>query len=204
MLIDIEHYYTVLCTCIHILCAGVWHLPTPCLDCVNAQGAARWVGQQRLSASCVAPQRSSCGSPCTIQLLESSCNSTPDSVFSLKIRRFGRGVSDDSGWRDSRFEYSHIADSVPCRNRPNLDFEKSRYGNGDIPIRRATFGCVYIVRMKIRDAAGMLQESLAMPTKPEQLDVVEAFVKGRDVFAVLPTGYGKSLCGKSLCLVAFH
>ena len=35
--------------------------------------------------------------------------------------------------------------------------------------------------------------------KPEQLDVVEAFVKGRDVFAVLPTGYGKSLC-----LVAFH
>ena len=36
--------------------------------------------------------------------------------------------------------------------------------------------------------------------KPEQLDVVEAFVKGRDVFAVLPNGYGKSLCGKSLCL----
>ena len=33
MLIDIEHYYTVLCTCMHIFCAGVWHLPTPCLDC---------------------------------------------------------------------------------------------------------------------------------------------------------------------------
>ena len=34
--------------------------------------------------------------------------------------------------------------------------------------------------------------------KPELLDVVEAFVKGRDVFAVLPTGYGKSLCFGSL------
>jgi len=30
--------------------------------------------------------------------------------------------------------------------------------------------------------------------KEEQLKVVTAFVKGRDVFAVLPTGYGKSLC----------
>ena len=30
--------------------------------------------------------------------------------------------------------------------------------------------------------------------KPEQLRVVEAFVQGRDVFAILPTGYGKTLC----------
>ncbi len=30
--------------------------------------------------------------------------------------------------------------------------------------------------------------------KPEQLDVTIAFVEGRDVFTVLPTGYGKSLC----------
>ena len=30
--------------------------------------------------------------------------------------------------------------------------------------------------------------------KPEQLDVLFTFVKGRDVFAVLPTGFGKSLC----------
>ena len=29
--------------------------------------------------------------------------------------------------------------------------------------------------------------------KPEQLEVVETFVKGRNMFAVLPTGYGKSL-----------
>ena len=30
--------------------------------------------------------------------------------------------------------------------------------------------------------------------KNEQLKVVTAFMQGRDVFAVLPTGYGKSLC----------
>ena len=28
----------------------------------------------------------------------------------------------------------------------------------------------------------------------EQLDVAIAFVEGRDVFAILPTGFGKSLC----------
>ncbi len=30
--------------------------------------------------------------------------------------------------------------------------------------------------------------------KKEQLDVVVAFMSGKDVFAVLTTGYGKSLC----------
>ena len=30
--------------------------------------------------------------------------------------------------------------------------------------------------------------------KPEQLKVITEFVNGRDVFAVLPTGYGKTLC----------
>ena len=30
--------------------------------------------------------------------------------------------------------------------------------------------------------------------KPEQLKVIMEFVNGRDVFAVLPTGYGKTLC----------
>ena len=37
--------------------------------------------------------------------------------------------------------------------------------------------------------------------KPEQLQVVEAFVKGHDVFGVLPTGFGKSLCYACLPLV---
>ena len=30
--------------------------------------------------------------------------------------------------------------------------------------------------------------------KPKQIEVVRAIVRGRDVFAILPTGYGKSLC----------
>ena len=34
-----------------------------------------------------------------------------------------------------------------------------------------------------------------------QLQVISEFVKGRDVFAVLPTGYGKSLCYALLPLV---
>ena len=30
--------------------------------------------------------------------------------------------------------------------------------------------------------------------KPKQRDVIVEFVLGSDVFAILPTGYGKSLC----------
>ena len=30
--------------------------------------------------------------------------------------------------------------------------------------------------------------------KPEQLEVAASFIEGRDVFSVLPTGFGKSLC----------
>lgn len=37
--------------------------------------------------------------------------------------------------------------------------------------------------------------------KSEQLQVVESFVKGNDVFGVLPTGFGKSLCYACLPLV---
>ena len=38
-------------------------------------------------------------------------------------------------------------------------------------------------------------EKLGYPMlKAEQLDVLLHFVEGRDVFAVLPTGFGKSLC----------
>ena len=43
----------------------------------------------------------------------------------------------------------------------------------------------------IREAA---EELGYCDMKPEQLQVVLKFVKGRDVFAVLPTGFGKSLC----------
>ena len=30
--------------------------------------------------------------------------------------------------------------------------------------------------------------------KPEQIQVASAVLQGRDVFAVLPTGYGKTIC----------
>ena len=56
--------------------------------------------------------------------------------------------------------------------------------------------------MEIRDAVQSAARELGYANlKPEQLDVVETFVKGRDVFAVLPTGYGKSLCFGCLPLV---
>ena len=37
--------------------------------------------------------------------------------------------------------------------------------------------------------------------KSEQLKVVTGIVEGRDVFVVLPTGYGKSLCYACLPIV---
>ena len=48
-----------------------------------------------------------------------------------------------------------------------------------------------IARACILQAAGELGYS-AM--KPEQVEVALNFVGGRDVFAILPTGFGKSLC----------
>ena len=56
--------------------------------------------------------------------------------------------------------------------------------------------------MEVREAARSAAKELGYPSlKPEQLEVVEIFVKGRDVFAVLPTGYGKSLCFGCLPIV---
>ena len=37
--------------------------------------------------------------------------------------------------------------------------------------------------------------------KPEQLKVIMEFICGKDVFAVLPTGFGKTLCYACLPLV---
>ena len=43
-----------------------------------------------------------------------------------------------------------------------------------------------------REAASSAAKELGYPDlKLEQMEVVETFVKGRDVFAILPTGYGK-------------
>ena len=41
-------------------------------------------------------------------------------------------------------------------------------------------------------------DALGYVIKREQLEVVVQFVLGHDVFAVLPTGYGKSLCYQCL------
>lgn len=47
----------------------------------------------------------------------------------------------------------------------------------------------------VKESICRAAEELGYPMlKPEQLDVLLTFVKGRDVFAVLPTGFGKSLC----------
>ena len=40
----------------------------------------------------------------------------------------------------------------------------------------------------------MQQESLAIQISSEQLDIVKAFMNRHDVFAMLPTDYGKSQC----------
>ena len=56
--------------------------------------------------------------------------------------------------------------------------------------------------MEIQETARTAARELGYPDlKPEQLDVVKTFVSGRDVFAVLPTGYGKSLCYGCLPIV---
>lgn len=49
--------------------------------------------------------------------------------------------------------------------------------------------------MKIGEAARNTARELGYPIlKPEQLYIIETFVKGHDVFAIFLTGYGKSLC----------
>lgn len=54
----------------------------------------------------------------------------------------------------------------------------------------------------VREAARLSVKDLGYEDlKHEQLRVVEEFVQGKDVFAVLPTGYGKSLCYGCLPLV---
>ena len=55
---------------------------------------------------------------------------------------------------------------------------------------------------RVREAARSAARELGYTDlKQEQLRVVEAFVEGLDVFAVLPTGYGKSLCYACLLIV---
>ena len=57
-------------------------------------------------------------------------------------------------------------------------------------------GPTFLKEAALKDAANRAAIKLgyAMGMKKEQLEVVLAFLSGNDVFAVLPTGFGKSLC----------
>ena len=47
----------------------------------------------------------------------------------------------------------------------------------------------------VTHAVSLTSKKLSFPTlKLEQQQIVEVFLKGRDVFVSLPTGNGKSLC----------
>ena len=52
---------------------------------------------------------------------------------------------------------------------------------------------ITVVSLAYSDTRSSEECSKGAGLKPEQLEVVETIVKGRDLFAVLPTGYGKSL-----------
>ena len=48
---------------------------------------------------------------------------------------------------------------------------------------------------EVREAATVAARQLGYEQmKPEQLEVVSGVLNGHDVFAILPTGFGKSLC----------
>ncbi len=50
-------------------------------------------------------------------------------------------------------------------------------------------------KLKLKSVAVESGKKLGYPSmKPEQIDVVVAILEGKDVFAILPTGFGKSLC----------
>ena len=59
--------------------------------------------------------------------------------------------------------------------------------------------------MDIRDSAALAVSQLGWEKLKElQLKAITAFVAGQDIFAVLPTDYGKSLCYACLPLLFDH
>ena len=59
-----------------------------------------------------------------------------------------------------------------------------------------------LTEMDVGDSAAMAARTLGYETlKDLQRSVIVSFINGNDVFAVLPTGYGKSLCFACLPLV---
>ena len=56
--------------------------------------------------------------------------------------------------------------------------------------------------MDVEDAVEeVVEERLGYKLKKEQRDVIVSYIKGNDVFAILPTGFGKSLCYQALPLI---
>ena len=58
----------------------------------------------------------------------------------------------------------------------------------------SSFTVAFVIKAAISAA-----KALGFDIKQEQLEVVVKFAMGRDVFAVLPTGFGKTLCSNA-CL----
>ena len=59
-----------------------------------------------------------------------------------------------------------------------------------------------LTEMDVGDSAAMAARTLGYETlKDLQRSVIVSFINGNDIFAVLPTGYGKSLCFACLPLV---
>jgi len=46
----------------------------------------------------------------------------------------------------------------------------------------------------MQDHLAEISKRFNFDLKQEQLDIIQALCKGRDVNAVLPTGFGKSIC----------
>ena len=56
----------------------------------------------------------------------------------------------------------------------------------------------YTVLMEV---AKLVCRNLGFTLKPEQCEIICSFISGKDVFGVLPTGFGKSLCYQCLPLI---
>ena len=68
-------------------------------------------------------------------------------------------------------------------------------------VMRTRNECSYSIMATVSncsEAAVKAAGTLCYVLKQEQLDVIVQFALGKDVFAVLPTGYGKSLCYECL------
>ena len=59
----------------------------------------------------------------------------------------------------------------------------------------AASNAVCLSDIDVETVATKVQQDLGYESlKPEQLQIVTGVLRGRDVFGVLPTGFGKTLC----------